>query len=824
MTSHTDGNGNTTTFYYNNRRQLTNTIAPTNITVSVSYDSVGNISTATDARKNVIGKTWSATRQLLSTTMPATPQGIPVVTNFYDSRDWATRTLDPLQNPTLFTNDAAGRLIAVTDPLLRMTQFSYDSDGHKIATVNAQNETNIQVWNARGDLIKSVDGAGHYFTKAYDAAGNQIVLTNRNGKKWQFQFDSANRLTNTITPLNFNSSVVFNHQGLVSTTKDQAGQTTTLGYDASNNRTNVSENGLTNSWTYDAYNRVSGYQDVYGNNIQYHYDANGNLTNLVYPGGKNVFYAYDALNRMTNITDWSGRVSSVAYDLDSRVTGITRPNGTHRTIKYDAAGQATNIFEQMGNSLPIAIFTYGWTNSGGMSWEFTAPLPHSNSVPTRTMTYDDDNRLFTFNGSSVNNNADGDLTYGPLTNSSFATYVYDARNRLLNVGGVTNVYDAANNRIAQTQGTNATVFVVNPIAKLPQVLMRIKNGVTNYYIYGPGLLYQVTETATGTNTLTYHYDFRGSTIALSADSGVVVDRFEYSLYGIMTYRAGGDDTPFLFNGRYGVQTDANGLLYMRSRYYSPYLCRFINPDPSGFAGGMNFYAYANGNPVSYLDPFGLNSSSTGDAFWTWLSGVGQVFEGYGDAAVGAAKSLGMGGLHLFSWLLGNVEMTPENTYGAVAQIPSAVEQGAVNTWNGLNSTDSRTQGNAMGNLLLFTATVATPFAEGDAAPLLLTEDTSLLIGNVPTGSATRLIIYNSETGEVWVGAEGQIFHAEALGDAIQNGWKLTADNVNSQFVGGNATFSNGQLSSWNWASGHLPGTPALQQEAQAAMEGLAGKP
>ena len=28
----------------------------------------------------------------------------------------------------------------------------------------------------------------------------------------------------------------------------------------------------------------------------------------------------------------------------------------------------------------------------------------------------------------------------------------------------------------------------------------------------------------------------------------------------MTYRVGTSDTPFLFNGRYGVQTDPNGLL------------------------------------------------------------------------------------------------------------------------------------------------------------------------------------------------------------------------------------------------------------------------
>jgi hypothetical protein len=69
-------------------------------------------------------------------------------------------------------------------------------------------------------------------------------------------------------------------------------------------------------------------------------------------------------------------------------------------------------------------------------------------------------------------------------------------------------------------------FHRNPNAKLPQVLMRIENGVTHYYIYGAGLLYQITETAAATNTLTYHYDYRGITIALSTDCGLVIDRIE----------------------------------------------------------------------------------------------------------------------------------------------------------------------------------------------------------------------------------------------------------------------------------------------------------
>jgi RHS repeat-associated protein len=105
-------------------------------------------------------------------------------------------------------------------------------------------------------------------------------------------------------------------------------------------------------------------------------------------------------------------------------------------------------------------------------------------------------------------------------------------------------------------------------------------------------------------------------VALTDGNGNVTDRIEYSAYGFTTYRAGTNDTPFLYNGRYGVMSDANGLLYMRARYYNPYLCRFINPDPLGFAGGLNFYCYADGNPISNLDPFGLCSvGETGGLPW-----------------------------------------------------------------------------------------------------------------------------------------------------------------------------------------------------------------
>jgi RHS repeat-associated protein len=53
--------------------------------------------------------------------------------------------------------------------------------------------------------------------------------------------------------------------------------------------------------------------------------------------------------------------------------------------------------------------------------------------------------------------------------------------------------------------------------------------------------------------------------------------------------------------------DHTGLLYRRNRYLDPVSGQFTQPDPIGFAGGLNLYGYAGGDPINNSDPFGLAS-------------------------------------------------------------------------------------------------------------------------------------------------------------------------------------------------------------------------
>ncbi|MGD0113890.1 MAG: RHS repeat-associated core domain-containing protein [Armatimonadota bacterium] len=63
--------------------------------------------------------------------------------------------------------------------------------------------------------------------------------------------------------------------------------------------------------------------------------------------------------------------------------------------------------------------------------------------------------------------------------------------------------------------------------------------------------------------------------------------------------------PYRFGGAWGYTTDTpgSGLLQLGARYYWPELGRFIQQDPIG--DGVNWYAYADNNPITGIDPEGL---------------------------------------------------------------------------------------------------------------------------------------------------------------------------------------------------------------------------
>jgi len=138
------------------------------------------------------------------------------------------------------------------------------------------------------------------------------------------------------------------------------------------------------------------------------------------------------------------------------------------------------------------------------------------------MTYSAANRLATYNGQAVQFDADGNLVVGPLA-GEMANFSFDSRNRLILAGETSYRYDAENQRV----GVNQTSYVINSQPALSQVLVKEENGVKTFYVYGLGLIGE----ETGNEYRSYHFDYRGSTVALTDKIGKVVDRFQYGPYG-----------------------------------------------------------------------------------------------------------------------------------------------------------------------------------------------------------------------------------------------------------------------------------------------------
>ena len=650
LTAVADPNNRTTTFDYNKRRQPTNSVADTGgiaATTSAIYDNQARTAAVTAPAHNgpqraQASTTYSPTDKLRLEKLNA----VTVAETTYDSRDWAATAKDASNRVTTFIRKANGDLREAQRPASRTSIFAYDGDHRLTQTTNPGANTGPRVetfayGTSASDLPRTLttEADNINVTREFDAKGQLRFVTDRRANVFEFRYDALGRRTKGIVPGGATTTAAFTRNGRISTHTEPSGDTATFtyhgttgrlqnvsytggatvnytSYDNNGNVLSLNENGTnTITRTYDGLNRVTSYTEA-GNTIGYRYYPNGKLAKLIYPGGSesgagHVEYLYNADGRLWQVRDKldstsSPRVTTYSWNNDGRLQSISRPNNTTRTIGYDNAGRPEAISETAGATalLSIGLQYYPSDEIKTLDLKPAPPLRKTKAVPAVSMTFNAANRLLTFGGQSVGHDGDGNMTNGPMpATGAMEAFAYDSRNRLQSVGGLTYTYNAEGNRVG-IGGSESTSLVVDANSALPKVLVRTKNGVTTRYVYGVGLQYEVN--ATGQATY-YHYDQTGNTAMLTDQSAAVVDRITYSPYGTIRYRMAGHDTPFLYGGFFGVMTDSNGLVNMRARYYNPLTKRFLTSDPA--MDGLNWYAYADGNPINFNDPTGLGASA-----------------------------------------------------------------------------------------------------------------------------------------------------------------------------------------------------------------------
>jgi RHS repeat-associated protein len=151
----------------------------------------------------------------------------------------------------------------------------------------------------------------------------------------------------------------------------------------------------------------------------------------------------------------------------------------------------------------------------------------------------------------------------------------------------------------------------------------------------------------GNTLLYYNRDHLGSVRdVLAVQNGSRVAAFDYDAYGKPTQTSGRLSTDFRYAGMFYLQEA--GLYLTQYRVYDPNNGRWLSRDPIGENGGVNLYTYVGGNPLSWVDPLGLDygfsvdpaaAGGNGHTTLYFQNGSGSWFA-FNQGAVGETSSGG----------------------------------------------------------------------------------------------------------------------------------------------------------------------------------------
>lgn len=556
----------------------------------------------------------------------------------YDTYGNRTLITDPNGNSWRFSYEPQpnrGDLTKITDPLGNVTQLAYDSNDNVISMVDAGGNTTTLTYDQRNNLKQTTDAGKRVTAFACDSFGELTGLTDANGNMTTFSYDSFGNLLSERSPANNAHLYEYDSAGRVKAHTDPNANRITYAYDARDRLTHfyypdgtskslsydccrlscVTDSTGTILFTYANDNSLTGVTDVFGKTISYGYDKGGNLTALAYPDGKVVHYEYDNTDRLIKVSDWLGNSVTYEYDFAGNLIQTTLPGGSIVRQEYDAADRLKSIADFNADGTTNAIFRYTLDSLGNKTaMSFYQPTAASVSPGVSgSYTYDAENRMLTAGSGTFTYDKNGNLQ-SKFLEGGLTFFSWNYNNMLTKVtssgASALYTYDALGNRVARTENSVETRYVVDPSGTLSRVLAETDStgNVTSYYVYGLGLLSKIIPAG---QAYFYHYDGLGSAIAVADASGNLVNRYSYDAFGKLIGRTEAMLNPFQYVGRYGIVSEGSGLLFMRARYYDPEIGRFLSMDPMGIFGGINQYSYSRANPIAFFDPTGLTSWFTG---------------------------------------------------------------------------------------------------------------------------------------------------------------------------------------------------------------------
>jgi len=220
-----------------------------------------------------------------------------------------------------------------------------------------------------------------------------------------------------------------------------------------------------------------------------------------------------------------------------------------------------------------------------------------------------------------------DIAGNVLNDGNGNTPTYDAENRIATDAGVTYSYDADGVRVEKSSGT---MYWPGPGGEY-LTETGLTGTINEEYIYFNGA--RIARVDQPSKTVHYYFsDHLGSASVITDANGNVQEQYFFYPYGGLVASVGSDPNHYKFTGK--ERDSESGLDNFGARYDASSMGRFMSADPVFISAdrltdpqSLNLYAYVRNNPLSLVDPTGLDfylACQTSDH-----SGCGQVTNGDG---------------------------------------------------------------------------------------------------------------------------------------------------------------------------------------------------
>lgn len=542
LLSVTDPTGVRTTYTYNARQELISITNGVGDTVHLEYDKHGRIVQVRDALGHVTSTHWNSAGQIASVTDAAGSRWSLTYPEL------APEELDipafVRQNLTLSdthrvhnTSRPMGQLpVSLTDPYGHVTHFEYNNGNQLTAVTDPLGRTNRAVFDAWGNMVKTINALGAVTNYEYDGLSQLIAVTDPLGARSEFDYDLAGEISQITDATDVVTHRAVDRRTGKETTSsggilgssfrhvDYLGRVIIEGENnthssqpvrrASQNSKSPSASPrsgdtVTEFTTYDAAGNPVETLDAHGGLTRRTYDAANRLIREVSAAGRTQTFDYDQAGRLRRIgvglsvpeqkpavsenveweepTAWA--YTTLTYDAASRIIARTYPDGTTEHTTYDALGRIVRV--QHG----ARTATYAYDRCSRLI------RMSDNSAGTRRFIYDAAGQLVTAVDAlgyrtHFEYDAAGQMVRTLDATGQVTTYIYDAAGQLIRtVKGAgstaeitsTYTYDAAGRLLSENNGERTRAYSYDYQGGGLLASLSVNGVCAAEYSYSPGV-------------------------------------------------------------------------------------------------------------------------------------------------------------------------------------------------------------------------------------------------------------------------------------------------------------------------------------------------